>query len=468
MNSVELVCELRCRQGEARFDADSLNLVRLKQDLRFESGPVEAFFSMIAFMTNPRRLNPCFVVDAHRAAAVTWFLVIQMLSAALPRCRGEDLRSDARYPEPGIVYTNHRVAAVPWSIHVVRFPRTNLEFEIHSAHAGGSALGLSTLSDQIALLDSRLGGSVAAVNGDFYKRDGPYAGDPRGLQIVDGELVSAPAGGVCFWIDALGQPQATNVLSLFQVTWPNGATSSFGLNQERPSSGVELYTPALGPSTHTTGGRELVLEPLKDSPWLPLRIGRIYKARVREIRETGDTKIDPETMILSMGPALTGNASGISTGSVLTISTASSPSLRGAKTAIGGGPALVRNGKRQKMINPSSESYEVSSMMERHPRTAVGWNEKYIFLVEVDGRQKNLSVGMMLEELSAYLIKLGCDQAMNLDGGGSATLWCNGQVRNSPCDGQERPIANSLIVVRRKTARLQRSNAATAGSPHTP
>jgi exopolysaccharide biosynthesis protein len=54
--------------------------------------------------------------------------------------------------------------------------------------------------------------------------------------------------------------------------------------------------------------------------------------------------------------------------------------------------------------------------------------------------------------LASYLIKLGCDEAMNLDGGGSATLWCQGQLRNQPCDGRERPVANSLVVLRRNPA----------------
>jgi len=88
-------------------------------------------------------------------------------------------------------------------------------------------------------------------------------------------------------------------------------------------------------------------------------------------------------------------------------------------------------------------------MIERHPRTAIGWNQQCFFLVEVDGRQRDLSVGMTLDELSRFLLKLGCEDLLNLDGGGSATLWCEGQVRNSPCDGHERPIANSLIVVRK-------------------
>jgi exopolysaccharide biosynthesis protein len=85
----------------------------------------------------------------------------------------------------------------------------------------------------------------------------------------------------------------------------------------------------------------------------------------------------------------------------------------------------------------------------RHPRSALGWNKDYIFLVEVDGRQSNISLGMTFPELADYLIKLGCSEAMNLDGGGSATLWALGSVRNSPSEGDERPSANALVVVRK-------------------
>jgi exopolysaccharide biosynthesis protein len=79
----------------------------------------------------------------------------------------------------------------------------------------------------------------------------------------------------------------------------------------------------------------------------------------------------------------------------------------------------------------------------------VGWNRSEFFLVTVDGRQKDLSVGMTLKEFAAYLLKLGCDEAMNFDGGGSATLWYGGQVRNHPCDGGERIIANALVLARK-------------------
>ena len=63
-----------------------------------------------------------------------------------------------------------------------------------------------------------------------------------------------------------------------------------------------------------------------------------------------------------------------------------------------------------------------------------------------------LSVGMTFPELAAYMVKLGCQEAMNLDGGGSSTMWVSGNTMNSPSEGRERPAANALVVVRKKPA----------------
>ena len=155
----------------------------------------------------------------------------------------------------------------------------------------------------------------------------------------------------------------------------------------------------------------------------------------------------PDVMVLSIGPNAARSLPDIQPGAVLHISTASAPALHGIRTAISGGPVLVRNGKRLKPRPRAFESYEYTSMFERHPRAAIGWNDRYFYLVEVDGRQGRLSVGMTLDELSSFFISLGCDEAMNFDGGGSATLWYDGEVRNSPCERGEREIANCLVVV---------------------
>jgi len=77
------------------------------------------------------------------------------------------------------------------------------------------------------------------------------------------------------------------------------------------------------------------------------------------------------------------------------------------------GPSLLdENGKAKK------DFLTWSYIRELHPRTAIGYYEPghYCFVV-VDGRQKDYSRGMFLEELSQLFEQLGCKVAYNLDGG---------------------------------------------------
>lgn len=354
---------------------------------------------------------------------------------------------------PGVCYTNLRVREVPWSINVVRMDRTNPQLEVRSIHARGGVGAISTLTDQVRSLRTSQDEPLAAINGDFYARDGSaYTGDPRGLQVVDGELISAPNGGAVFWVDAQGQFHLGTVVSQFSVTWPDGTTMPIGLNEARRGNAV-LYTPAMGPSTFTREGREWVLEPVGQGPWLPLQVGLTYTAKVREVRDTGDTPLSRGLMVLSVDPDLLVRRPRVGPGAVLRLSTATTPELRGARTALGGGPILVTGGRIQPIRIPpiwGQLAYEYRSMRERHPRSAIGWNARYFFLIQVDGRQPGFSVGMTLEELADFAVRrLGCTEVMNLDGGVSSTLWAAGRVRSNPCMG-ERPIANGLVVVRHR------------------
>lgn len=345
-------------------------------------------------------------------------------------------------------YKNYRDSQGPRSVHVVRIPRGRAPFALLSGHAGGRAVGLSPIPEQAASFDPSRP-VIAALNGDFYRRDGPYAGDPRGLQIVDGELMSAPGGTASCWVDAAGEPHTGVTRSVFRVTWPDGTSAAFGLNGNRRPNSLELYTPAVGASTRTSGGRELILEAASNRPLLPLKPNQTYRARVRETREKGDTRLPPGCVVLSIGPGLARTVPALPAGTELSFATDIEPSLKGVTTALSGGPVLVQNGKRQRIrtSDEDDDSFRATSMLERHPRSAIGWNEEAFFLVAVDGRQRN-SVGMTLNELAAFLVELGCREAMNLDGGGSSTLWFDGRIRNRPCDGHARPVANALVVVR--------------------
>ena len=143
------------------------------------------------------------------------------------------------------------------------------------------------------------------------------------------------------WIDALGEPRTETLASRFEITWPDGRKSAFGLNGDRGTNGVELYTPAIGASTLTTNGSELILE-RQGYRWLPLRVGQNYSARVREIQQKGNTPLAPDILVLSFSPEAASQFQNVKPGDLLQISTATSPALHGVRTALSGGPLLVR------------------------------------------------------------------------------------------------------------------------------
>jgi large repetitive protein len=345
-------------------------------------------------------------------------------------------------PDRGYTYIHDEVAEVPWSIHIFKIELSHREFELHTASGLGETIGMSTVPSMVKMVPKELGQPVAAVNGDFYSNSKRYRGRPLGLQIRHGELVSAPGPHLAAWIDLEGKPHMTNVVSCFQVTWSNGITTPFGLNTDRRPNTAVLYTSSVGRTTRTVGGTEYVLEPVTNSCWLPLAIGRKMTARVKEYRSGGDVHFPPETMVLSLGPVLASQLPAVEVGDIVQISTDTIPNLTGVQTAVGGNPTLVLN----------SVAMQWTGIQPRHPRTAIGWNKDYLFLVEVDGRQRGLSVGMTFPELAAYMVKIGCEQAMNLDGGGSSTMWVNGNTMNSPSEGRERPAANALVVVKKRAA----------------
>lgn len=341
---------------------------------------------------------------------------------------------------PGLQYFHQQIDKGPLSIHWVKIDRSHSKFVFTSSLAKKSVFDLEPLSLQIQSLDVTLGKPLVAVNGDFFRiRPGPYQGDPLGLQIVRGELVSSPHN-TCFWIDSNGQPHISYVQPAFRATWPDGASVKFDINQECAEDKAVLYTPAMGSSTRTKKAVELILEKNDGSGWLPAKPGQTYNGRIVSVNHESNSVIPMDKVVLSLGSTLAKKIKNTETGTAISLSFKTHPGLKDVDIAIGGGPILIRDAKLQKF----------SGYQPRHPRTAIGFNDMYFFLLVVDGRQKDLSIGMTLGELADFMLKLGCTEAMNLDGGGSSTFWLDGKIMNSPSDGRERRIANGLILLRKQ------------------
>lgn len=116
----------------------------------------------------------------------------------------------------------------------------------------------------------------------------------------------------------------------------------------------------------------------------------------------------------------------------------------GAYQVFSFGPALINNGA----ISVTT-SDEVDQSMTSNPRTAIGIidNLHYVFVVS-DGRTSE-SAGLSLYELANVMDDLGCTTAYNLDGGGSTTMYFNGEVVNNPTDGTtsgERKVSDIVYI----------------------
>lgn len=90
----------------------------------------------------------------------------------------------------------------------------------------------------------------------------------------------------------------------------------------------------------------------------------------------------------------------------------------------------------------------------RHPRTVVGLDgtEMKLIILVVDGRKPGIAVGMSYDELAAEMLRLGCKDALNLDGGGSSVMAVRDatsdtfKILNAPTDGRERAVVNVLGI----------------------
>ncbi len=107
------------------------------------------------------------------------------------------------------------------------------------------------------------------------------------------------------------------------------------------------------------------------------------------------------------------------------------------------GPVLVENGEAV----PLPHDFFINTKGAREPRTVIAQLGPlhYLFVV-VDGRQDQYSRGMTLLEVQEMMVSCGAQTAFNLDGGGSSTLYFNGNVLNRPANGSQRRVPDIVFI----------------------
>jgi exopolysaccharide biosynthesis protein len=121
------------------------------------------------------------------------------------------------------------------------------------------------------------------------------------------------------------------------------------------------------------------------------------------------------------------------------------------------GPLLVADGRSVVAADADPEGFSAGARQfdsditaGRYPRAALGRAGQLLFAVACDGRTRR-DAGMTLAELAEALVALGAEEAINLDGGGSASLVHAGRLGNRPREEhgidllEGRPIVTAIV-----------------------
>ena len=375
---------------------------------------------------------------------------------------GKSSAQDFKTVHPGVEYAQvtHKLGSDPMKINLLRLDLTKVRLDVH--HAFDRAIGVEPTSGI-----AKRHGAVAAINAGFFRLDkSEFAGDTAGVLQVDGKLLSESFNNRI----ALGITNGKNRTDVGFLHLNAFAVSGFGvdsvfafdgINRERRPNEIVLFTPEFHATTKTDDtGTEIALTECHD------RKGSIWCEAADVVEGRGNSPIPKEGFVISIGKLAIQKSDNIlyfaeqtskkprPFDSVIRIvprveQAADSAWPVAHEDITNGVPQLIKNGKIDITWEQEKASRSFAEM--RHPRTAVAKLKDGKFLmVTVDGRQPGVSVGMTLQELAEYLLSLGATDAMNLDGGGSTTMFLDGRVVNTPSDKEgERKVSDAILVTLR-------------------
>jgi hypothetical protein len=352
-------------------------------------------------------------------------------------------------------------------INLLRLDLKKVRLDVH--HAMDMAIG----TEKTSSIATRHG-AFAAINAGFFRLDkSEFAGDSAGILKINGKLLSESMNGrVAIGLHngsrrtdvAFGHPQ--NSISVRDNDFTGIEVN--GLNRERKANEVVVYTPAFGRKTPTNpepNGVEYI----------------VRKGRLVRISHSGGNEIPLDGFIISgTGDGKAGLMERWKVGSRLTLNTSIAvpmydfqPDIDAEKKRAereftfssevyktyfdledmtNGVPQLIKNSKIE--ITWEQEKASKSFVETRHPRTAVAKLKDGKFLMlTADGRTEQ-SAGLDLYDLAKYMLELGAIDAMNLDGGGSTTMFVRDKVVNRPSDKDgERKVSDAILVTLRSAKR---------------
>ena len=341
---------------------------------------------------------------------------------------GRLITSRQKWLGEGLEYVMYRFqpsALTGTDVHVLRYDLASPEFEMGLKLAKDTILGKARLSEMVETPRH-----IAAINASFFSG----SGEPLGLLSSKGKLLSVPlfkrsAFGIFNGERALlGNPGFSG-----KVVTGKSEFSLEGINQSGNGAKgkILVYTPEYGPTTKTSGsGLELA----------------IADGRIAAVQEN-DTPVPPQGFVVGVRGEPAPEMSETKFWDKVKFKWGLTPPWDVADFAVSGGPMLLDEGEEH--ITWKEEHFSKAFCTTAAPRTAIGiGSDSEVYLVVADGRDEKRNRGLSLSELAKIMKRIGCKSAVNLDGGGSTTMWIDGKVVNRPSDGSERRISSAIVLSR--------------------
>jgi exopolysaccharide biosynthesis protein len=379
---------------------------------------------------------------------VSFFCALCALSVSISAQEWKRVKDGVEYAE-----VTKEIGGLNVNMNLLRLDLTKVRLDV--VHAMDAAIG----TEKTSSIATRHG-AFAAINGGIFRLPNSiWAGDPVGVLKIDRMPLSESsndriaifiANGLratkvdfahlsySFWVRFGSQMEVE--ASMFPIS---------GIDRERKDNELIWYTDSFANTTLTNrDGVEIV----------------VVNNRIKSIHEgAGSTEIPRGGYVFSIrtsNPVLLERLHRFAKigARVSLMGPDSVPNNAGSlleKTAediTNGVPQLIKDGKID--ITWEQEKTTKSFVETRHPRTAVAKLKDGKFLmITVDGRSES-SGGIGLQDLAGYLLSLGAIDAMNLDGGGSTTMFLDGKVVNHPSDKEgERKVSDAILVTLRKPTR---------------
>ena len=341
-----------------------------------------------------------------------------------------------------IIHYRYVYNSIPWNINIIEINSTDKNYSILSVKSSNKIHNSREKVSDI-VKRNRNKNITIGINADFFYPDGDIVNN----QISEGEFVKGIKSNRSQIAFTFSNEPFINIFSFSGklILKDNKEISIDALNQKRGFDSIVIYNKYWGNSTNTGGsGIEYVFIPIDSTI-----ANKPFRAVIKSILDSNATITNNQYVLSASDNKKNTTLSSLQINDTILISLNIQPDINNVKELVGGLPQIIKDGINIAHLQALKEGANEKFSLTRHPRTAIGYSrdKAKLYLITVDGRQK-CSAGMTLNELSEFMLFLGCYNALNLDGGGSTTLVINDKIINHPSDVTgERPVGNALLII---------------------